>query len=206
MQIIRRGAEAVLYKEKIDSQEVLVKDRIKKNYRISEIDEELRKQRTQKEAKLLSEARRCGVATPRVLAVDKNNCKILMEFIDGERLKELLNACDDKTRRKIALEIGNAVGTLHANNIVHGDLTTSNMILHDKIFFIDFGLGGFSQRTEDFATDLAVLKEAIKSTHYKYLKQLWQSFLQGYRQANKNANAVERQLEQIEKRGRYVKR
>jgi len=203
MRIIRRGAESIIYLD--DSQ--LVKERIKKSYRLKEIDEKLRKLRTRKEAKLLNEAKRVGVETPKIFSVDEKGFKIIMEFIDGKRLKEFLNETDDKNRKGVAEELGKAVGLLHKNGIVHGDLTTSNMILKDdKIFFIDFGLGDSSNRIEDLATDLSVLKEAFKSTHFKYLDVLWTSFIKGYKQTNDNFNKVLDTLNDIEKRGRYVKR
>jgi Kae1-associated kinase Bud32 len=203
MDIIKRGAEAILYKEK----ENLVKERIKKGYRISQIDDDLRKVRTKKEAKLISEARRTGVNSPSIISVDEKNFKITMQFIDGIRLKEFFNETNDKERAKVAEQMGKAVGKLHSNGIVHGDLTTSNMILKDdKVFFIDFGLGEFSKRTETLGTDLSVLKEAFQSTHFEYLNLLWESFIKGYKQTNSNFNKVLDALHNIEKRGRYVKR
>lgn len=205
--IIARGAEAVLYREKTDGQEALVKERIKKSYRLAEIDSELRLQRTRREARLLSEARRCGVSTPKVLEVDEKNCKIVMEFVEGRRLKEFFNETSESESAKIAEMIGAQIGILHNGSIVHGDLTTSNMILSEgKIYFIDFGLGEFSQRTEDFATDLSVLKEAIKSTHFRMLGLLWNSVVKGYKSANPNSESVLKRMEEIEKRGRYAKR
>jgi Kae1-associated kinase Bud32 len=203
MKIIKRGAEAILY---LDN-EHLVKERIKKSYRLPQIDIELRKNRTKREAKLLSEARRCGVNTPKIVSVDEENSKILMDYIDGKRLKEFLNETNDENREKAAEEIGKSVGLLHKHGIVHGDLTTSNMILkNDNIYFIDFGLGEFTKRTESLAVDLSVLKEAFKSTHFKHLNLLWNSFIKGYKQTNDNFNKVLNTLDDIEKRGRYVKR
>jgi len=203
MKIIKRGAEAVLYLE----DNSLVKERVKKGYRLPEIDSELRKNRTRKEAKLISEARRCGVETPKIISIDEKNCKIVMDFIDGKRLKEFFNETSDGRRGEIAENLGKKTGLLHKNGIVHGDLTTSNMILKDdKIYFIDFGLGEFSKRIEDLATDLSVLREAFKSTHFKYLNLLWQSFIKGYKQTNDKSKEVLESLDEIEKRGRYVKR
>lgn len=206
MRIVKRGAEAVLYLDKLDSEDVLVKERVKKSYRISEIDNELRKQRTKSEAFLLSSARRVGVNTPKIFSVDEKGFKIVMEFIQGKRLKELLNETSDEERKEIAEKLGRSIALLHSNKIVHGDLTTSNMIFSDnKIYFIDFGLGFFSQRIEDYAVDLAVLKEALKSTHHKYLNLLWDSIMKGY-SINEGSEEVLKRLEDIEKRGRYVKR
>ncbi len=207
MEIIYRGAESIVYLDKFDNQEVLVKERIKKNYRIEQIDENLRKLRTRKEVKLLTYVRKFGVLTPKILHVDELNHKILMEYIKGKRIKEVLNTDDEKTVEKVCLEIGKLIGKMHANGIVHGDLTTSNMILKDdSIYFIDFGLGEFSKKMEDQGVDLNLLYEALKSTHFKILKICWDNIVKGYKQEYSKANDVLKQIEEIEKRGRYMDR
>ena len=207
MQIIKRGAEAVLYISEFEGQQVLVKERIKKNYRINQIDESIRKARTKGEVKLLTEARKVGVLTPKIFSVDEKNHKIIMEFVDGTRIKELLYTADKKTIEKICFEIGKLIGKLHSSGIIHGDLTTSNMILKDKqIYFIDFGLGLFSKKIEDQGTDLNLLYEALKSTHFKILKPCWNNILKGYKQEYKDSDKVLKRIEDIEKRARYAKR
>jgi len=207
MQIIKRGAEAVLYLDSYEDQQVLVKERIKKSYRISQIDEKLRKTRTKKEVRLMTEARKFGVLTPKIFAVDDVNHKIIMEYVGDERVKELLNTADKKTVEKISFEIGRIVGKLHANGIVHGDLTTSNMLLKDgEIYLIDFGLGEFSKKIEDQGVDLNLLQEALKSTHFKILQTCWDSIIRGYKQEYKDANKVLEKIEEIEKRARYAVR
>lgn len=227
MRLICQGAESIIYEEN----DKIIKDRIRKSYRIPEIDNLLRKRRTKGEVKLLSEARRIGVPTPRIIEV--TNEKIIMENVKGRRLKELLNSnISDGKRIKLSEQIGTSVAKLHNQDIIHGDLTTSNMIynisghsndnitdptnmtkvrkIHKQepsghIFFIDFGLGFFSKKIEDRASDLSVLKEAIKSTHFKYLNILWENIIKGYRQ-NKQWKETLNCLEKIEKRGRYAKR
>lgn len=207
MDIIYRGAESIIYLDTFEDQKVLVKERIKKGYRVDQIDKKLRKQRTREEAKLLTEARKCGVATPKILHVDEANYKIIMEFIDGTRIKELLNVADKKTIEKICFEIGRSIEKLHSSKIVHGDLTTSNMISKDdKIYFIDFGLGEFSNRIEDFGVDLNLLYEALNSTHFKILKICWNNIIKGYKKEYKDAEKVLEKMEEIEKRARYAKR
>lgn len=205
--IIARGAEAVLYMEKIDNQEALVKERIRKSYRLPAVDLELRLQRTKREARLLSEARRCGVVTPKVFAVNEKDCKIIMEFIKGKRLKEFFIEASGRDAARIAKKVGGQIGIMHSGGVVHGDLTTSNMILsEDAVYFFDFGLGESSRRIEDFATDLSVLKEAIKSTHFRKLDLLWDNIVKGYKSENTNAEEVLKRMDEIEKRGRYAKR
>ncbi len=145
--------------------------------------------------------------TPKILHVDELNHKILMEYIKGKRIKEVLNTDDEKTVEKVCLEIGKLIGKMHANGIVHGDLTTSNMILKDdSIYFIDFGLGEFSKKMEDQGVDLNLLYEALKSTHFKILKICWDNIVKGYKQEYSKANDVLKQIEEIEKRGRYMDR
>lgn len=191
---------------------MLVKERIKKGYRVNQIDEKLRKERTSHEVKLLTDARTVGVATPQILHVDKASNKIIMEFISGERVKELLGHAEREDIKKICEKIGSAIGRLHRANIIHGDLTTSNMLLHaetgkiGKIYFIDFGLGGYSKRVEDKGVDLKLLHDAVKAAHYKILKLCWRNILIGYRKEYKNADEVIKKIEEIEGRARYAKR
>jgi len=207
MQLIYRGAESILYIDDFEGEKVLVKERIKKSYRIPQIDEKLRKYRTREEVKLMTAARSVGVPTPNILQVDEENHRIIMQFVDGERVKELLNSSDEKTVEKTCIEIGKLVGKLHENGIVHGDLTTSNMILKDdKIFFIDFGLGSFSKRLEDQGTDLNLLLEALKATHFKVLNICWSNIVKGYKKEYKFADRVLEKVVEIEKRARYMVR
>jgi len=207
MKMIKQGAEAKLFLSKLDDQDVVIKDRIKKNYRIEQIDKKIRKSRTSQESNLLSEARRVGVSTPIVFEIDKDGHKIIMEYIDGKRIKELLNSSDKKTIQKICLEIGKYIGKLHSTGIIHGDLTTSNMILRkEKIYFIDFGLGFFSKKIEDQGTDLMLLQEALKSTHFKILGLCWKSVIKAYEKEYPNSKQVLKKIEEIEKRARYKER
>jgi len=207
MKLIKQGAEAKLFLSTKDGQKILVKDRIKKNYRIPQIDEKIRKNRTSQEFNLLSEARRNRVPTPKILDVDKKNYKIIMEFIDGGRVKELLNKSDTKTAERLCFEIGKLIGKLHTADIIHGDLTTSNMILKDdKIYFIDFGLGFFSKKIEDQGTDLRLLHEALKSTHYEILNICWKNIIKGYKKEYSKADQVLNRVSEIEKRARYMER
>jgi len=206
MKLIKQGAEAKLFLSKKDNQKILIKDRIKKSYRIPQIDVNIRKSRTSQEFNLLSEARRNGVPTPKILDVDKKNYKIIMEFIDGERIKELLNK-SNKDIEKLCFEIGTLIGKLHTVGIIHGDLTTSNMILKDnKIYFIDFGLGFFSKKIEDQGTDLRLLHEAFKSTHYEILDICWRNTIKGYKSDYSRAEQVLNRVSEIEKRARYMER
>lgn len=195
--IIQIGAEAKLY---LKSSEVLVKERVKKGYRISEIDEKLRKRRSKREAKVLEKAK-CNV--PRF--IDLKNYKIEMEYLTGDVLKGVLDK--SKNKKKMCYELGLQIAKLHESNIIHGDLTTSNAIWQDnKIYLIDFGLSYSSHKTEDRAVDLKLLKQAIESKHYlnfdKYTNWILESYEKNY---SKSKEVLER-LEKVEKRGRYKRK
>jgi len=207
MEIIKRGAEAILYIDYFEGMKVLVKERIKKGYRLEALDKKLRVERTRREANLMREARKVGVNTPQIFHVDEDNCKIIMEFIDGKRLKDILDSWDEEKIEKVFTEVGRCIGKMHSADIIHGDLTTSNIIVKDdKIYFIDFGLGYFSKRIEDKGTDLNLFKEAIRATHPKLLNLCWQNIVIGYKQTFENWEKVLKRVDEIEKRARYVER
>lgn len=207
MKIIYRGAESIIYLDTFDGQKVLVKERVKKRYRLDQIDEKLRKERTRKEVKLLTEARKLNVLTQVIIHVDFQNHKIIMENIDGIRVKEFLNSAMKKDIEKVCFQIGELIGRLHAGNIIHGDLTTSNMIIKDnQIYFIDFSLGEVSKRLEDKGVDLNLLNEAIKSTHFKNFKICWSNIVKGYKQEYNESNKILETVKEIEKRARYMER
>ncbi len=189
---IAQGAEAILIK--VDN--TLIKERIKKSYRIEEIDKKIRKFRTRREAKLLQTAK---INVPKVFNVDEQNMKIEMEFLEGDLLKNILDSLPLKKSLEICKQIGIEVSNLHSQNIIHGDLTTSNMILKDnKLYFIDFGLGFFSDKAEDKAVDIRVLKQALESKHYKNFEKYFSGFLKNYKHKD-----VLKRLEKVELRGRY---
>lgn len=196
MRIIQRGAEAILYIEN----NKLVKERIKKSYRIKEIDLEKRKYPTRRESKLLQEASKI-IDVPKVYEMDDKNMKVTMEFIDGKTLKDIFD--DLKNRKEICIKIGQSIAKLHDKDIIHGDLTTSNMILKDnKIYFVDFGLGFISKKIEDKAVDLHLMKQSLDSKHYKNSEESFNLILEGYK-ISKNYDEVIKRLEKVQSRGRY---
>ncbi len=202
MKIIQRGAEAVLCLEERDGRKVLVKNRVPKGYRYKELDERIRSQRTRREESLIIRARRVGVSAPSIL--EARESKIVMEWIEGERLKDSLNSMLKAQRLKVYSLMGESIGKLHASGIIHGDLTTSNMIFKDdRLYIIDFGLGKISAKAEDQAVDLYLLYEALKSTHLRLLKEAWKCALNAYKKNYAKSNEVFSRLSKIERRRRY---
>jgi len=196
MKKIGAGAEALIY---LDKKEV-VKERIKKSYRLKQIDEKLRKFRTRREAKVLEKLHSIGFPIPKLILSDDKKMLIKMEFLKGKKLRDILNK---KNCEKLCREIGEEVATLHKKGIIHGDLTTSNMILKDKIYFIDFGLSFFSDKIEDKAVDIHLLRQALESKHHEIFKKSFKAVLAGYKIKNPDYNIIIKRLEKVEARGRY---
>jgi Kae1-associated kinase Bud32 len=203
MEILYRGAESIIRVAEYEGRKAIMKERIKKGYRIDQIDDSLRKLRTRKEVKLLTEARKSGVPTPQILHVDEGGQAIVMEFIEGKRVKELLNSSNEHDVRKICLEIGRMVGKLHSAGIIHGDLTTSNMIVKgEMIYLIDFGLSFRDEMLESRGVDVHVFYQTLISSHPEH-ERLMAAFAIGYRSTFKDADIVLERVREIEYRGRY---
>lgn len=187
---ISSGAEANIYLEKN-----IIKDRIKKNYRIESLDKKLRKSRTKREVKVLNKLREINFNSPKV--INSTEFTIEMENINGNKVKDIL----EKDPLTISKKIGEQLTILHDNNIVHGDLTTSNMIKKaDDIYFIDFGLSQFSIKVEDKAVDLHLFRQALESKHDKIWEECYKEFLKNYNPKSKKE--IINRLEKIEARGR----
>ncbi len=202
MKILGRGAEAVLVLEERGKERVVRKDRVRKGYRIAQLDFLLRKRRTKAEASLMSWAARAGVNAPRVW--DTGEDFITMEYIEGESVKESFESMSEKKREEICRKIGEAVGKLHSAGIMHGDLTTSNMIVRGQhLYLLDFGLGKRTTRTEDFATDLLLLMESLKAAHFRFLDSAWRNIIKAYKHNYTNSTTVLKRVEKIALRRRY---
>jgi len=217
MRLIKQGAEAKIYLSEFKEvfkipllrEKVIIKHRIPKRYRIKEIDEKLRKERTVREARILHRAKEFGVNCPYVYEVNLCDMIIVMEFIEGKRLKELLEEIPMEERLSLCRRVGREIGKLHRAGIIHGDLTTSNMILRDgKVHLIDFGLADFDATLEAQGVDLHLLKRAMESTHYTWFDQGFKAVLEGYAEilGEDARRRVEEKIAEIESRGRYRER
>ncbi|MCD6456007.1 MAG: Kae1-associated kinase Bud32 [Methanophagales archaeon] len=178
--------------------DLVYKRRVQKRYRVKEIDERIRRERTKSEAKLISEARRKGVSTP--IIFDINDYELVMERIEGDLAREVID-------EGISERIGEFVGVLHKNGIIHSDLTTSNIIVgrDNVIYFIDFGLSFIESSTEARGVDVHVFFQSLCGTHESY-ERLKESFIEGYKRTFPDASQVLRRVKEIEQRGRYVER
>lgn len=169
---------------------------------------------------------------------------LLMEWVEGVVVRRAVDAWEKYVRRveekgeveevKKAEEeirsflrgIGRVVGGLHRAGVIHGDLTTSNLMvktektgnvdgidvdvptkddgrpsLEGDIVLIDFGLAGQSVQDEDRAVDLYVLERAFGSSHPR-TEQYFEDVLKGYAEGFKGAPTVLKRLEDVRMRGR----
>mgnify|MGYP001772907018 FL=1 len=205
MRVVKQGAESFVLEGSFLGMKAIFKLRVPKAYMDPSLDRSLRFERTMKEAKVLATAYRAGVNVPRVLAVYPSMGLIVMELIEGPTLKEVIDT--GGPWRDLAVEAGRQVGLLHRAGIVHGDSTTSNMIVRGgAVYLIDFGLADFSISPEDRAVDVHLLREAVTSTHPSIAEELYSLFLKGYESAlgHEAAKVVAERARAVEMRGRYV--
>jgi TP53 regulating kinase-like protein len=207
MRLVYRGAEADIYSGDWAGERAIYKFRKPLPYRLPELDVAIRIQRTAHEAQLLHDAKSAGVRSPSLFYASPREALIVMEEIDGQRLKSVLQA-HRADAEELSLEFGAAVGRLHGAGIMHGDLTTSNVLVNDEgVNLIDFGLAIRSLRIEDHAVDLRLIKETLVGAHSDVSSRVMKSFLQGYASlvGARREKDVSRKLLEIERRGRYAR-
>jgi TP53 regulating kinase and related kinases len=177
----------------------ITKVRAVKPYRHKSLDTEIRRRRTVHEANMLSVAKAAGVLSPFVYFIDPVACEIVMEFISGKNAKDLMDA-------KLSLQMGKYAGLLHSKNIVHGDLTTANFIVGNRLVLVDFGLSFYSERLEDKAVDVRLIKEIYNSAHFALFESLFDNFLTGYSDimSESGTRKILEKVSDIEARGRYA--
>ncbi|MDD1687682.1 bifunctional N(6)-L-threonylcarbamoyladenine synthase/serine/threonine protein kinase [Methanoregula sp.] len=190
----RRGAEAIITFRNGNAE----KNRVSKRYRVPALDKRLITERTRAEARLIHAARRGGVPTP--VMSDITGDTIVMEQVQGTLLT------DDLSEKNVR-EAGRMVGLLHAAGIMHGDLTTSNLIVRGsdgKCVLIDFGLALVTQEIEQRGVDIHVLFQTIESTAPGRSDSLKAAFIEGYEKTFPCAGEVIAREHEIELRGRYL--
>jgi Kae1-associated kinase Bud32 len=198
-----QGAEAVVSRGRLLGRDVVVKERVKKKYRVSKLDTKLRTERTRAEARLLHKAKIAGVQCPVVLEVEE--FRLTMSFIDGKRPKpttqDQLNEVQWSMEWNLipsdSKRAGEILAALHKADIIHGDFTPANLIKEGrKLFVIDFGLGFFSSDIEDKAIDVYTMLKAID-------EKAGIAFLDGYKTQNPGHKTVLKRVEDVKKRVRY---
>ena len=203
-ELISRGAEAIIYAIKGNSN-LLVKFRPVKHFRIKEIDSPLRKYRTRREARIIERLSKLNFPSPKLIDVDENKGIIVMEKIEGKKLRDVIN---NENFKSYCTKLGELIAILHKNNIIHDDLTTSNFLVgrNKKIFVIDFGLSYISPKVEDKAVDLHLLKQGLESKHFEFWREAFNTVLKSYKNHYLEAETVINRLNKVEERGRYKRK
>ncbi|MFW9772334.1 MAG: KEOPS complex kinase/ATPase Bud32 [Candidatus Thorarchaeota archaeon] len=211
--LIHKGAEASLFYGHWFDKKVIFKQRIPKKYRIELLDSRIRTTRILNESRALIKVKEYGVNTPQVYEIDVKNSTIIMKYIRGIKLKNLITSLNLKEQKDIFSKLGHIIAILHINGHIHGDITTSNVIVTQsgEIFLIDFGLHEYSDSIEDKSVDLHLLKRVLISSHGDNFKLCFRAFIDGYRSEYRkrglgNCNEIIKNISIIETRGRYVKK
>ncbi|KAI9055556.1 hypothetical protein LZ554_000503 [Drepanopeziza brunnea f. sp. 'monogermtubi'] len=234
-QLVTQGAEALLFRSTylLPSLPCALKYRPPKPYRHPILDQRLTKHRILSEARVLAKCRREGVPVPAVYALDETKGWMMVEWIEGEVVRIRVNEWlkrrkeggvregeDDGELVGLMARVGEAVGRMHAVGVIHGDLTTSNLMLRPRgrqgmeggsvegeklldgeIVLIDFGLASQSMQDEDRAVDLYVLERAFGSTHPR-AESLFKEVLAAYGKSFNGGLVVLKKLEEVRMRGR----
>tara|TARA_B100002003_G_C13949317_1_gene460360 strand:+ start:53 stop:718 length:666 start_codon:yes stop_codon:yes gene_type:complete len=207
--LIRQGAEANIYLGKWFGHPAIFKRRLPKAYRQPNIDAELRRRRTSREASFMAKARGVGVPTPQIYFVDPGNGEIIMQHLSGIRVKDAIHQSIKEGEEEIWSRLGTLTAKLHDNSIVHGDLTTSNLILTEteELVLFDFGLSFHSDRVEDYAVDVHLLKEALTSAHSTLAEEALELVIKAYSQVmgKRRTEILTSKVQEIERRGRYAR-
>lgn len=212
-ELFKQGAEARLHVGTFLGKPAIVKERFAKKYRHPELDKRLNKERLKAEARALVRCKSIGVRTPRIYLADSHNGLLVLEYLEKaptcrDYIQTLLLKQDKEKLVELSKQIGTVLANLHANNVIHGDLTTSNILVEDednvKLCLIDFGLGYAEGSPEDKGVDLYVLERALLSAHPN-TEFMFDAIFEAYRQEMKNEkmrDEVLRKFEEIRMRGR----
>jgi TP53 regulating kinase-like protein/N6-L-threonylcarbamoyladenine synthase/protein kinase Bud32 len=203
-EILGCGAEATVYRTTYLGRNAVVKTRVPKGYRHPELDRRLRSSRTKNEARVMIDARKAGVRTPVIYDIDVKECDITMEFIEGVKIKDILDNEPSKAK-ELCMMIGKVIAKLHNSGISHGDLTTSNMILtpDGEICMFDLSLGNAAADIEDLGVDIHLLQRAFTSAH-SGLDDGLAALMDSYSDDVKDPKNVLKRVDDIRSRGRYT--
>ncbi|KAL5182753.1 EKC/KEOPS complex subunit TP53RK [Glycine soja] len=207
--LLKQGAEARVFESSFVGRKSVVKERFSKKYRHPTLDSKLTLKRLNMEARCMTKARRLGVWTPVLYAVDPVLHTLTFEYVEGTSVKDVFlefgsHGVNKERLDDIAFQIGDTIGKLHDGGLIHGDLTTSNMLLKSdtkQLVLIDFGLSFTSTLPEDKAVDLYVLERALISMHSS-CGNVMDQILAAYRKSSKQWSSTLNKLAQVRQRGR----
>ncbi|XP_061893471.1 EKC/KEOPS complex subunit Tp53rkb-like [Entelurus aequoreus] len=211
MELLKQGAEARIYKTIFLGRPTIVKERFQKRYRHPVLEEKLTHRRTVQEVRAILRCRRAGICAPAVYFVDYTSHRIFLEEIQDSSTvcEHIASSCAaDMALESLAEKMGQMLARMHDEDVVHGDLTTSNMLLRrpdghaeTELVLIDFGLSSISALPEDKGVDLYVLEKAFLSSHPN-TEEIFSRMLKKYAASSKKSAAVLKKLDEVRLRGR----
>jgi Kae1-associated kinase Bud32 len=206
-EVIAKGAEAIIYNGSFLNTSIILKQRLKKIYRLPEIDTEIRKRRLRAEVRVMTFAWKNRINVPILFGIDGHNQTLIIEKIQGDLLYSLLNINNNHYLEQIFKNLGEQVALLHENDIIHGDLTVFNVIVNQQIkpWLIDFGLGYISIETERRADDLLTFYNTLKAITPSS-EGLFENFKIGYLEKHVEGKKIFEQVKKIQSRARYIAR
>lgn len=207
--LVQQGAEARVYRSNFFGKPTIIKERFVKSYRVPSLDQKLTHRRMNQEVRSMARCRKNGIRAPAVYHMDVKQRTIYMEdIVNSICLKDFIRGLDSSSKEQVlnglVQNIGKVLAKMHDCDVIHGDLTTSNMMYsleRGDLTLIDFGLSSVSTLAEDKGVDLYVLERAFLSTHPN-TEELFQILLQSYSQASMNAKSVIAKLDEVRMRGR----
>tara|TARA_B100000959_G_C14934757_1_gene605239 strand:- start:37 stop:645 length:609 start_codon:yes stop_codon:yes gene_type:complete len=197
MEMIFRGAEAVVEKIEWQGSSAISKVRNKRSYRHPDLEKRLVTERLRSESRVIERLLSEGVLVPALYEVNIEKSQIIMEFIEGVTLEKGLRT--DKYHDYL-VSSAEVLSQIHSSGIVHGDPTTSNFIISEDFYAIDFGLSTFNDDAESRASDLRVFLESLEAHHSEISGR--EIFLEAYSNWESSKEVLEA-LEVLELRGRY---
>lgn len=205
--LLYRGAEADLFTFEMGPWKAVLKKRVRKGYRAIELDKRIRTERTSREALAMHAVKCLGVRAPTLLEINPNECSIIMTYVHGTSARSALDSTSPPDSKSILTDLGRQVGLLHGGDIVHGDLTTSNIIIDSglRTHMLDFGMSSHTSEGEAMGADLHLLERSIATSHTSETRASIRAFLKGYAESvgAARARAVFKKASTIARRGRY---
>lgn len=207
--LVKQGAEARVFESTFIGRRCIIKERFSKKYRHPSLDFKLTLKRLNAEARCMTKARKLGVPTPILYSVDPVLHSLTFEYVEGSSVKDILleigaSGIVEEKLEDISTQIGEAIAKLHDGGVMHGDLTTSNMLIRshtNQLVLIDFGLSFISTLPEDKAVDLYVLERALLSMHSS-CGDVMERVLAAYSKSSKQYSSTLNKLAQVRMRGR----
>ncbi|XP_048878373.1 EKC/KEOPS complex subunit TP53RK isoform X2 [Brienomyrus brachyistius] len=192
--LLKQGAEARVYRGQFLGKAVILKERFPKSYRHPALDEKLTHRRSVQEVRSILRCRKAEIV----------GSVTVRDHINSTQLSEAGSEC----LKLLAEKMGQILAKMHDEDVIHGDLTTSNMLLRKgsedrepELWLIDFGLSYISSLPEDKGVDLYVLEKAFLSTHPN-TETLFQILLKSYVASSKKSSTVISKLDEVRLRGR----